>query len=110
MNRPIVVGVDGSPSSYEALAWAADDAARRGLDLRIVHVRAPWADEHPLTAASDHRTLTELLAAAAAQAGHRPFAEKVATALAIGVVTERLRHESQSADTRRLRGCPAAAS
>ena len=33
----IVVGVDGSPSSEEALAWAAREAYLRGLRLDVVH-------------------------------------------------------------------------
>ncbi|QIY68688.1 universal stress protein [Streptomyces sp. RLB1-33] len=36
--RPIVVGVDPDPSRRMALAWAADEAARRRLPLRPVHV------------------------------------------------------------------------
>ncbi|WP_336115675.1 universal stress protein [Streptomyces sp. PTD9-10] len=36
--RPIVVGVDPDTSRQTALAWAADEAARRGLPLRPVHV------------------------------------------------------------------------
>ncbi|MGW3152354.1 universal stress protein [Streptomyces sp. NPDC001177] len=36
--RPIVVGVDPDPSRQMALAWAADEAARRRLPLRPVHV------------------------------------------------------------------------
>ncbi|MEU6577563.1 universal stress protein [Streptomyces sp. NPDC046805] len=36
-SRPIVVGVDPDPSLRMALAWAADDAARRRLPLRVVH-------------------------------------------------------------------------
>ncbi|MFE1312482.1 universal stress protein [Streptomyces sp. NPDC058755] len=35
---PIVVGVDPDPSRRTALAWAADEAARRRLPLRPVHV------------------------------------------------------------------------
>ncbi|MEV0970841.1 universal stress protein [Microtetraspora glauca] len=38
MAAPIVVGTDGSPSASVALEWAADDAARKGLPLRVVHV------------------------------------------------------------------------
>ncbi|MGW0208424.1 universal stress protein [Streptomyces sp. NPDC003233] len=35
--RPIVVGVDPDPVHRMALAWAADEAARRRLPLRAVH-------------------------------------------------------------------------
>ncbi|MBA2806900.1 universal stress protein [Streptomyces sp. KM273126] len=37
--RPIVVGVDPDPSKRLALAWAADEADRRGLPLRLVHAQ-----------------------------------------------------------------------
>jgi len=33
----VAVGIDGSPSSDAALDWAADEAGRRGLPLRILH-------------------------------------------------------------------------
>ncbi|MEU3243951.1 universal stress protein [Streptomyces sp. NPDC006875] len=36
--RPIVVGLDPEPGHRMALAWAADEAARRRLPLRLVHV------------------------------------------------------------------------
>lgn len=36
--KDVTVGVDGSPPSLAAVEWAADDAARRGAMLRIVHV------------------------------------------------------------------------
>ncbi|MFJ1654583.1 universal stress protein [Streptomyces sp. NPDC088337] len=36
--RPIVVGVDPDPAHRMAVAWAADEAARRRLPLRPVHV------------------------------------------------------------------------
>jgi nucleotide-binding universal stress UspA family protein len=38
---PVVVGVDGSPSSILALDMAATEAALRGLKLRIVYVQEP---------------------------------------------------------------------
>ncbi|MFF5313315.1 universal stress protein [Streptomyces massasporeus] len=37
MELPLVVGVDGSDSSLEAVDWAVDEAARLGLALRLVH-------------------------------------------------------------------------
>ncbi|MFI9600150.1 universal stress protein [Streptomyces sp. NPDC004069] len=36
--RPVVVGVGPDPDGRAALSWAADEAARRGLPLRPVHV------------------------------------------------------------------------
>ncbi|MFG3436456.1 universal stress protein [Nonomuraea sp. NPDC047897] len=43
MGGRIVVGVDGSVSATAAVEWAAADARRRGLALRIVHVCEQWA-------------------------------------------------------------------
>ncbi|MBO8190502.1 universal stress protein [Streptomyces oryzae] len=37
MERPLVVGVDGSDGSLTALDWAVEEATRRRLPLRIVH-------------------------------------------------------------------------
>ncbi|MFF3518267.1 universal stress protein [Streptomyces sp. NPDC002573] len=34
---PLVVGVDGSDSSLQAVDWAVDEAVRHGLPLRLVH-------------------------------------------------------------------------
>lgn len=38
MTPPIVVGVDGSSSALQAVRWAAAEAARRGVPLRLVTV------------------------------------------------------------------------
>ncbi|MDL5199428.1 universal stress protein [Streptomyces sp. ALI-76-A] len=72
MTRPITAGVDGTEESRAALAWAAREAARRKLALRVVHawryqphevieaanpdVQAGWAREAVGEAA---RTVTE---------------------------------------------------
>lgn len=39
--RGVVVGVDGSAASTAAVTWAADDAARRGVPLTVVHAVDP---------------------------------------------------------------------
>jgi nucleotide-binding universal stress UspA family protein len=40
---PVIVGVDDSPPSKVAVDWAARDAARRGVNLTLVHVLTPPA-------------------------------------------------------------------
>ncbi|AVV45707.1 universal stress protein [Streptomyces sp. ID05-04B] len=40
MTIPLVVGVDGSEASLEAVDWAADEAARHGVPLRLLHAAA----------------------------------------------------------------------
>src|SRR5262245_21538254 len=34
----LIVGIDGSPESEQALAWAAHEAARQGAGLLVLHV------------------------------------------------------------------------
>jgi nucleotide-binding universal stress UspA family protein len=43
----IVVGVDGSPASQQALRWATAEAGRRGAALDVVHA---WMTPYPLNA------------------------------------------------------------
>lgn len=43
MTRPITAGVDGTEESLAALAWAAREAVRRGLALRVVQA---WRFQH----------------------------------------------------------------
>ncbi|AQZ63273.1 hypothetical protein BKM31_19010 [[Actinomadura] parvosata subsp. kistnae] len=100
MDRAVVVGFDGSPTATAALAWAAEDAGLRKRPLRIVHVREPWAPEHP---SNGVETLTErchvLLGNAAARARAVAPAVTVTTALVTGAVLPRLRGEAETADT-----------
>jgi nucleotide-binding universal stress UspA family protein len=45
---PVVVGIDGSPTSEAATAQAFEEAARRGVDLVAVHACMDWSgSEHP---------------------------------------------------------------
>ncbi|MER7506072.1 universal stress protein [Nonomuraea pusilla] len=103
MSRPIVVGLDGSESSYEALDWAVDDAVRRGLSVRLAHVRQPWQAERSGIAASDHQTLTErceaMLATGTERARRRVPELRVESALITGALVERMREESRAADS-----------
>ncbi|MFI1106235.1 universal stress protein [Streptomyces melanogenes] len=42
MPRTVIAGIDGSPESRAAASWAADEAARRGLGLTLLHVWQAW--------------------------------------------------------------------
>ncbi|MEN3533627.1 universal stress protein [Microbispora sp. ZYX-F-249] len=44
MIKPVIVATDGSPAATAAVEWAAGDAARKGLPLRVVHAvdRLPY--------------------------------------------------------------------
>ncbi|NDZ85866.1 universal stress protein [Streptomyces sp. SID10115] len=45
--HPLVVGVDGSHDSLQAVDWALDEAVRRGGGLRIVHASSwEWYEGH----------------------------------------------------------------
>ncbi|MFJ1705032.1 universal stress protein [Kitasatospora sp. NPDC088346] len=73
--RCVVAAVDGSPESLLALDWAADDAARRKVPLRLVHAclweryEAETDDEdEPLSVRTEvHRLLASALARANAR-------------------------------------------
>ncbi|WP_369232068.1 universal stress protein [Streptomyces sp. R21] len=45
MLRPVVAGLDGTPESSAAADWAAREALRRGLPLRLVHAGEGLPDE-----------------------------------------------------------------
>ncbi|EMF51991.1 MULTISPECIES: universal stress protein [Streptomyces] len=72
---PLVVGVDGSEESYGAVDWAADEAALRGVPLRLVYASL-WeqyeggALAHDLGRITD-RILADTIVGAAAERAHR---------------------------------------
>jgi nucleotide-binding universal stress UspA family protein len=52
---PLVVGVDGSEASLEAVDWAADEAARHDVPLHLMHAAAPDREARDLVAAASER-------------------------------------------------------
>ncbi|MBV2155329.1 universal stress protein [Kitasatospora sp. SUK 42] len=68
MNTHVLTGVDGSEESTAAARWAADEAVRQGLGLRVVHAQT-WLDGlHADRGRSEEfRTLTARMVADAAR-------------------------------------------
>jgi nucleotide-binding universal stress UspA family protein len=54
-SRPVVVGVDGSTSAYGAVAWAAAEAVRRGVALRLVRAFSWTTADQPTGWALEYR-------------------------------------------------------
>lgn len=96
MKGRIVVGVDGSAPATAAAEWAAVDARRRGLDLRIVHICEQWPH-----GVGDFSTeyCAGALEAAADRARELAGDTEVTTDLRAGNVIEELIGESASADS-----------
>ncbi|MEU8344866.1 universal stress protein [Spirillospora sp. NPDC048832] len=97
MSDPIIVGADGSVPSEHAVAWAADEAARYGRELRIVHAIEKWPFDVPLTlapgeAGSLSRAGGEILASAERAAHARrpevPVSIEVASGRTVQVLAE----------------------
>ncbi|TMR06842.1 universal stress protein [Actinomadura soli] len=102
MTEQIIVGADGSGPSARAVAWAADEAARLGCELRIVHVVEKWGFDVPLTAApGEARSLSregsETLAAAERIAHSRRPEVPVSVDLASGRTVRVLADRSERA-------------
>ncbi|WP_329238989.1 universal stress protein [Streptomyces canus] len=55
MAVPLVVGIDGSEASLEAVEWAADEALRHDVPLHILHAAAEDHDVSDLVAAASER-------------------------------------------------------
>lgn len=101
MSEPIIVGVDGSRSALAAVLWAADVAARRACDLRIVHVMAPSVHGgQPYERSLDDAARQEgeqMLAEAAALATESRKDVHLSTELLYGNTTEILRAQAGEA-------------
>ncbi|MEU4510182.1 universal stress protein [Nonomuraea wenchangensis] len=94
MRGHVVVGTDGSSSSAPAVEWAAADARRRGLPLRIVHVCEQWSH-----GVETSRYCAGALEAAADRARALSTEVQVSTAMLAGNVIDVLVAESASADS-----------
>lgn len=99
----VVVGVDGSPESDEALIWALDEGRRRGVPVRAVHVWYPDGSPEqvdrlsalPSVAELRRRLDDEVAAHVQAVAGRRPAVDvKVTTAVRYGHPTRELIDEA----------------
>ncbi|MER6185906.1 universal stress protein [Streptomyces sp. NPDC001652] len=102
MELPLVVGVDGSDMSLVAVDWAADEAVRRGLPLRLVYgslweryegaVR-PDSDERP-----SEQVMAETILDTAAERVRRLGPDtKVSTQVVAEEAVDALLHESHRA-------------
>jgi nucleotide-binding universal stress UspA family protein len=92
MNGYITVGVDGSAPANAAVDWAAADAHRRNLSLRLVHVCEQWV-------ANVEEATAPCRAALAAAVDRARALAPVTTAFLIGNAVEVLIKESAEADT-----------
>src|SRR3954463_2339248 len=83
----IVVGVDGSEGSQRALAWALDDARRRGeATVEVVHA---W--EPPMLVGSPVGAVPPIpVEGPYTDAAHRLLADAVAHADTVGVTVEQV--------------------
>ncbi|MCZ4508374.1 universal stress protein [Streptomyces sp. ActVer] len=55
MAVPLVVGIDGSEASFEAVDWAADEALRHEVPLHLLHAAAADHEASDLVAAASER-------------------------------------------------------
>ncbi|MFI6785930.1 universal stress protein [Nonomuraea sp. NPDC050383] len=99
MDEYIVVGTDGSDLAVAAVRWAARDAARRALPLRIVHVvdHRPYGVPAPDQADPGVSAGERMLRQAAGAAGECEPGVAVVTALAEGPPGEVLRDQAATA-------------
>ncbi|MBV7695714.1 universal stress protein [Streptomyces sp. TRM70350] len=106
MVLPLVVGVDGSEPSLDAVDWAADEAARHGLPLRIVHASlweryegaaledTPGAEPDVVT---EHELAVSVVAGAAQRARQRAPTLRISTDVVPQDAVSALLHEARLA-------------
>ncbi|WP_214401429.1 universal stress protein [Pseudonocardia lacus] len=104
IRRDVVVGVDGSADALRAVRWAAREARRRDLPLRVVVAHGAVGDGAATHRMSElrfrevqRRTAADAAAAAAAAAVEVTPGIAVEQRVVAGAPAEVLRHESRSA-------------
>jgi nucleotide-binding universal stress UspA family protein len=102
MTLPIVVAADGSSAATAAVEWAADDAARKGLPLRVVHAvdRLPYdIPLYPIPDMPDHLAMSghQILEQAAQTARDRQPGIQVTTDMIDGDPVRVLRRQAAQA-------------
>ncbi|MFI1444222.1 universal stress protein [Streptomyces fructofermentans] len=102
MELPLVVGVDGSDASLPAVDWAVDEAARRGVPLRLVHASVweryegapPW---HGVEQPSERALAEHVVASAAERAARRNAEVKLSTVIVTEEPADALLREGDNA-------------
>ncbi|GII92114.1 universal stress protein [Sinosporangium siamense] len=102
MSGYIAVGTDGSAPATTAVKWAAEDAARRGCPLTIVHVCESWiydvpSQPVPLSTEGMAGYCEGVVAAAVEYARVQAPGIEINTRMPAGKITENLLKESDNA-------------
>lgn len=90
LDDPVIVGVDGSHASKAAVRWAADEARRLGVPLRLVHAwmwplhrvqlgASPGGPEGTGLQAQAERVLADATAVARSVSAHTPLESTLLT-------------------------------
>ena len=106
MDKPVVVvGTDGSTEASRAVRWAAEEAARRGAALRVVHawvwplMKVPLGPAPGAPPGAGLRAQADRVLADATRAAHEVSpALQVESSLVTGDAATRLVEESRAAD------------
>ncbi|MEV8015848.1 universal stress protein [Streptomyces sp. NPDC086554] len=89
MDKPLIVGVDGSDPSLAALDWAVDEATAHGVPLRIVHAsRWEWYEGHEPSFGINRSSVQALSDHIAASAVERALRRASAVKVTSEVVSE----------------------
>lgn len=89
MEYPLIVGVDGSDPSLQALDWAVEEAVRRGVGLRVVHASSwEWYEGHEPSFGVNRDSVRQSADRVTARAVERALRRTVAVEVAGVVRTE----------------------